>query len=439
MGWGQRNGCHCLHVFAVGYGFSRALAPAHAFFGLLLGGLVSIDLYSPFVPAGIALLALLCALSLGRFVPLPDSKGRAASIDGLRGLLALGVFVHHSSIWYVYARSGEWKAPASALYAQLGEAAVALFFMISAFLFYRQIAGGATDWTRLYVGRVLRMLPLYAICVVLLLLLVLIESDFHLVDPLFRFGVGVIQWFSFTVLGAPDINGVVGTRYIMAGVVWSLPYEWVWYSVLPLLAYFMRQRVQRGLLLLSALGLAYAAVRLSWVLMLPFIGGVAAYYATTRMAVVRFLRGKWGSILAVSCMILSVACFDSARHPAAVVLWSVFFAAIACGNTLFGLLTLRVSAILGELSYGIYLLHGFVLFLAYKSLGAVAFADLSPASHWALTAALLLPLLIACVVSYRCIELPAMLSRRSVLEKIQVVSEFLCARWRNLLRPERVD
>ncbi|RTQ91259.1 MULTISPECIES: acyltransferase family protein [Stenotrophomonas] len=397
-----------------------------------------IDLYSPFVPAGIALLAMVCALPLGKFVPLPDSKGRATSIDGLRGLLALSVFVHHSSIWYVYARSGEWKSPASALYAQLGEAAVALFFMISAFLFYRQIAGGVTDWTRLYVGRVLRMFPLYAICVVVVLLLVLIESDFHLVDPLVQFGVGVIQWFSFTVLGAPDINGVVGTRYIMAGVVWTLPYEWVWYAVLPLLAYFLRQRVQHGLLLLSALGLAYAAVRLSLVLMLPFVGGVAAYYATTRMAIASFLRGRWGSILAISCMILSVICFDSARHPAAVALWSVFFAAIACGNSLFGLLTLRVSAVLGELSYGIYLLHGFVLFLAYKGLGAVAFADLSPASHWALTTALLLPLLIACLVSYRCIELPSMRSRRSVLEKLQVVSEILVARWRDLCRSERV-
>lgn len=384
--------------------------------------MVSIDLYSPLVPVGIALLALLCAWPLGKWVPLPDPGGRATSIDGLRGLLALGVFVHHSSIWYVYARTGAWKAPPSPLYAQLGEAAVALFFMISAFLFYRQIAQGRQiDWLRLYVGRVLRMLPLYAICVALLVLLVLAEGSFQMVDSPLRFAVGLVQWLSFTVLGAPDLNGVVGTRYIMAGVVWSLPYEWAWYALLPFMAWCLRRSVPRGLMLLSVLGLAFAVLRLSLVLLLPFAGGIAAYYATTHQGVAGFLRSRGAAVLALACGLLSVLCFETARHPAAVALWSIFFAVVACGNTLFGVLALRVSAVLGELSYGIYLLHGFVLFIAYKSLGPALFAGLSPASHWALTAALLLPLLALCVLSYRTVELPAMLARREVLAKVQWV------------------
>ncbi len=387
-----------------------------------------------------ALLALLCVVPLQSFVPLPDSGGRATSIDGLRGLLALGVFIHHSSIWYAYARTGEWKPPSSPLYAQLGEAAVALFFMISAFLFYRQLVGGkVVDWTRLYVGRFLRMMPLYAICVLLLLILVFAESGFQLVDPLVRFGLGLVQWISFTVLGAPDLNGVVGTRYIMAGVVWSLPYEWAWYAVLPLLAWCMRGRVPRGLLVLSVLALAYIGVRLSWLLVLPFIGGVVAYYATVSESLSAFLRGRAGSLLAVSCAFVSIACFDSARHPAAVALWSVFFVVIACGNTLFGLLSLRLSATLGELSYGIYLLHGFALFIAYKSIGSATFAQLTPALHWALTAALLAPLLVACVVSYRCVELPAMMSRKAVLARLSMALEFVGGKWRTIRGSERVS
>lgn len=40
-------------------------------------------------------------------------SGHAPEIDGLRGLLAFGVFVHHASIWYFFLQTGRWVVPES--------------------------------------------------------------------------------------------------------------------------------------------------------------------------------------------------------------------------------------------------------------------------------------------------------------------------------------
>lgn len=41
--------------------------------------------------------------------------GHYPIIDGLRGFLAFGVFVHHASIWYTFLKTRIWALPASRL------------------------------------------------------------------------------------------------------------------------------------------------------------------------------------------------------------------------------------------------------------------------------------------------------------------------------------
>ncbi|MFC6337438.1 acyltransferase family protein [Pseudomonas karstica] len=65
----------------------------------------------------------------------PSSQGRFVTIDGLRGYLAFFVFLHHSCIWYYYLQSGVWALPPSRLFVHFGQMGVALFFMITGFLF----------------------------------------------------------------------------------------------------------------------------------------------------------------------------------------------------------------------------------------------------------------------------------------------------------------
>ncbi|MEN4936589.1 acyltransferase [Stenotrophomonas sp. TWI1151] len=399
-----------------------------------LSSLTAGGVYLPVFAFIAGLVAFVAFVPLSRFVPQPVSGSRFLAIDGLRGYLALAVLVHHSSIWYVYARTGKWSAPPSALYAQLGEAAVAMFFMISSFLFYRMVIDSAgVDWLRLYVGRFLRMFPLFLVSFFVLLALIFYSSGFLLVEAPVALGMKVIQWLSFTVLGAPDINGVVGTRYIMAGVVWSLPYEWVWYGALPLIAMLVGSRPSKRILLISALALLYAALRLELLLLLPFAGGIVGLHACRSPRISAALRQSWATLLAIACAVSSVVFFESARHPAAVILWTFVFSSIACGNDFFGVLSNKVSVAMGEVSYGIYLFHGFYLFGAFELLGRSAYTALSPTQHWLVTFCLIPVLLITCVVAYRVVELPAMLSRSRVMEALGHARGYLCGMARRVV------
>lgn len=75
------------------------------------------------VPLALATATLLPCASLERASTTP----RYTSLDGLRGYLALAVFLSHSSIWYFYLRSGTWQVPPSNVYTQLGQSSVILF------------------------------------------------------------------------------------------------------------------------------------------------------------------------------------------------------------------------------------------------------------------------------------------------------------------------
>src|SRR5262245_31692713 len=85
---------------------------------------------------------ILVAHMLARWVPFYRTQlaatqaGRYETLDGLRGLLATGVFFCHSVVFYHYLGRDAWERPASPFYAALGEFAVALFFMITGFLFW---------------------------------------------------------------------------------------------------------------------------------------------------------------------------------------------------------------------------------------------------------------------------------------------------------------
>jgi peptidoglycan/LPS O-acetylase OafA/YrhL len=86
---------------------------------------------------------------------------RYQSIDGIRGILAIGVFIHHASIWRVYGGSGQWLAPNSDLFLQLGTSTVYLFFMITSFLFISKLIINKNeifDWSSYFKNRFLDLL-----------------------------------------------------------------------------------------------------------------------------------------------------------------------------------------------------------------------------------------------------------------------------------------
>jgi peptidoglycan/LPS O-acetylase OafA/YrhL len=66
-----------------------------------------------------------------------------------------------------------------------------------------------------------------------------------------------LHWLAFTVFQAPDLNGFNPTSLIVAGVTWSLPYEWFFYLCLPVLALLSGRRPP---ILFLVIGVASTAV-----------------------------------------------------------------------------------------------------------------------------------------------------------------------------------
>jgi peptidoglycan/LPS O-acetylase OafA/YrhL len=104
-----------------------------------------------------------------------------------------------------------------------------------------------------------------------------------------------------------------------------------------------------------------------------------------------------------------------------VLLISVAFTLIACGASLFGVLTHAVSRTLGEMAYSIYLLHGIVLFVFFHWLPGFGLALPDSAwAHWALVVALTPVVIGLSFLTFSGIEKPAMQSTARVTQWLRL-------------------
>ncbi len=362
--------------------------------------------------AAVLAAAALAALALVRAFGPPADAGRLVSLDGLRGYLALGVYAHHAMMWRYYAQRGWWghHADAPPLYRHLGEDAVTVFFMMTGSLFAAKLAEGRrrpVDWTRLYVGRVLRIYPLYAVALAATLAIVAALSGFRLREPPPALARNLLSWAHF---GNWSINGVSDAWMITAGVQWSLAYEWLFYAALPLAGLLVGAAAPARWLVASALGTALWA---RWIPQLDpthlaSFGAGAVAAALTRSAAVRAaLGGRAAAAAAVAAAGVAVSAFDHGYQWPVLLLLAAAFTVVASGNTLFGFLRWAPSRVLGEVSYSIYLLHGLLLFVVLRGvLGRAATAALPDAAYWALVVALAPVLVVVAFATFRLVERP---------------------------------
>lgn len=341
---------------------------------------------------------------------------RFKSIDGLRGYLAFSVFLHHAVIWFYYLKTSAWTVPPSNLYTHFGQSGVALFFMITAFLFTNKLIQKSEDnrfdWFRLYISRLFRLTPLYLTLVLIVLLVVCILSDWQLRDGLKSLALSILMWISFSFPWAPDINGVEKTRMIVAGVTWSLPYEWLFYFSLPLIGLLLRIRVPIFFLILGIISCLviifhsyYLHSEYRWI---TFLGGILAAFIVQYESITKIGQSNIAALVAIFAL-LAILFFPSAYHLVPITLLTIFFIIVACGNSLFGLLETKFSVSVGEIAYSIYLIHGLILFICFKFIfGFNYIKNLDPLSYW-LIISLVIPFLIFISnFTYKFIEKPGL-------------------------------
>ena len=232
-----------------------------------------------------------------------SEKAQFKTLDGLRGFLALGVFFHHAVINYQYFQISTWQTTPSHVYAFMGQGAVAFFFMITGFLFWsKMMAKPSFNLKNFYVKRSLRVLPAYWFSLLLIVLIVLIMSQFSLRVSLPRFLMQIGSWVVCGIYGFsnttkelfPDLN-YSSVGLINASVQWTLTYELQFYLVLPLLVWFVKPWRFLGLFF----GLLTCSLLIPYMPLLTirgFLFGMAAAYLVKRFEAKKWPLNRWVSL-----------------------------------------------------------------------------------------------------------------------------------------------
>lgn len=343
----------------------------------------------------------------------PPPAGRSNNaIDGLRGFLALGVFILHAAIYQTYLRTGVWELPQSAFITMCGQGGVALFFMITAYLFWGRVLHDTPRWTDFYIGRVFRIGPLYLSAFAVVLFVTLLRGPG---EPLIALAKHLVRWLLLGAGGAPQLNGYPNTHLLLAGVTWSLQYEWGFYLALPLLARFRGQPVVFSALALCGLLVALLLHPSKG----PSIWGCGAFFTAGALCAslprTALPRGV-GSCVVIALVAVYLAAFDTAYAPLPVLIACAAFWLIASGETVFGLLRSRAAVRLGNVSYGIYLLQGLLLAGAFALQPVRSFALSGEIQYLCVVVAIGVALVAVSVAAYWLVERPGIRLGRQLLE-----------------------
>ncbi|WPB55212.1 acyltransferase [Xylophilus sp. GOD-11R] len=318
----------------------------------------------------LAWLSIYFILRFTRIVDL-ERPGIYPTIDGLRGYLALSVAVYHGMLWLQFRGGRVWSPSESWFLEFVGTGSVAIFFMITAFLFVGKIleskaTGRPLSWNGFFVGRLFRLTPLYLSVILLMLVATGISTHWVRNESLFALFKHIAHWLLYGIAYRPLINEFAETHYITAGVMWTLPYEWMFYLLMPLIALMLLRRKQPLLLvcITVCLGVFILSRHHKTFGLMSFVFGASAAYLVRSARVKIFCTNRRTLLIPVFLVLLSLVVRDLYFVAiCAVFLW------VVCGVDPFGMFTNKCARALGQISYSIYLIHGLVLFALFWSLG----------------------------------------------------------------------
>lgn len=308
-----------------------------------------------------------------------SQRPRLGCFDGLRGYLALGVALCHYTMGYNYLLTGQWVT-GSAWYTLMGGSAVAIFFMITGFIFWHRFLQPEQPilWGKFFVGRFFRLTPVYWISMgaVLIVMLILKQVNFeYSLGSILRQIVPWLFYFEYPITGA-----FPSSSPIAVGATWTLKYEWIFYLSLPIWGMiFKLNKIGRNFLLAAAAAavvffavktVAIPGQQINAYFFIYFLFGVGAAYLYQNRVFRKMSVSKMASLVALCSLAILFRNYENPHAMPQSILLAIFFIPICMGNSLFGLLKFRASLLLGEISYSIYLLHGVFLYVTYLSLNS---------------------------------------------------------------------
>lgn len=375
----------------------------------------------------ITFLSLFSIHILNKIFKIPLKSVKHESIEGLRGYLAFFVFIHHAIIYYYYLRTNYWNIPDSKLFNHFGETSVVLFFMITSFLFVSKLLNQTTktDWTKLFTSRILRIYPAFLLLFIIQIILIFYMSDFQLIESPMYVLKEIIIWLGFSIIDYLPINGYKDTNLMTANVLWTIRYEWVFYFSLPLLSLIISKHKPNIIIVLFTTTIMFSIahyIQIQAVFMYAFAGGVLAAFTVNNQSIKQYAKKSITSILILGCFIFVILYFDTAYSIIPICFLTVAFIGIACGNTLFGTLTLKISKLFGQLSYSMYLFHGIVLYFIFIIvIGSETASKFNIIEHWLVVSISSLLVLLIATICFKWIEQPCINSSNLIPTKLKQI------------------
>ena len=352
--------------------------------------------------------------------------GRHRNMDGLRGVLALIMFICHASTWQQYLIDGKWRISHSPIYILPGQTGIVIFFMLTGFLFTKKFLTSKStpeNWIKIYTSRFTRLVPAYTLMLFGLFSVVFLQifnGNAHWLDCRLS---DAIAWLTFTIPGAPNLCGYSATNIAVAGVTWSLTYEWAFYFSLPLLAKITGKHVHNTVLLLSTTALIIFIKTIPFYpfVYFCFLMGAASAILDHKKPSTWLQNTPQAGTLALALLITnSLINTDTSYKISSALIIFLAFHIFASGNSLFGILNTRTFQVFGIITYSLYLFHGLLLYATLSYLiSKLPILPYKDHFYWT-TIISITPLLIGVsLFSYLKIEHPPMLMTSKISKSIE--------------------
>lgn len=349
------------------------------------------------------------------------SVSRYSSLDGLRGFAALSVFFHHFVITHNFIDTGVWVNPSSRFYTLLGPVGVSLFFMITGFLFWGKMlrVEGKPDWQELYLHRIFRIGPMYLFVVMVMLFIVFSRTGFQLHEPPISVLGSALQWLALGVIDTQPTVNAYQAKWVLAGVTWTIFYEWLFYASLIATAFFARGKMHLVFICIALVFSLIARRYLHWDdsgLALLFLCGMCVASLLHEGIKLR-LSPKLSSAIAFTCMAIVLITSNNGYGTVTMLILALFFYLVCSGTSVFGLLTSIPAIRLGNISYSIYLMQGLVLTSIFAITPLRNFAMASVLNYWTIGAVCLCVLVICAAFGYTFIERPGIALGKQLIRR----------------------
>ncbi len=327
---------------------------------------------------------------LGSWYETDFGPSRIMPMEGLRGLAIALVFLCHIQIVLLSPLSESFHSRFFLVMAQIGGTGVDLFFVLSGMLIYRAALKPGMKYGKFLLRRVERIFPTF----VAVLALYIVVLQFTHTGAHYN-AVGFRAQSLYILKNLLLLPGIINLPAIISAA-WSLSYEFAFYLAIPILVLLLRARAwsrRSRALFWTAMIPAYLLLVHSYPGWFPsfenfdgsyvrftlFLAGMVVEEILTSNQPERFLtrRVEWLLLvpagLAFSALILTesktvgLPIHGSSQHAA------VRAALLVTTYTCLALLTLRSGSLLsrffcstplrwtGNISYSLYLIHGFVL------------------------------------------------------------------------------